>query len=88
MRSDKQAEEVMDQSGLYLPKPGNTMHSFEGIPNQGTIFAVPDAYDGHFNIGMVVLFNDDTPQVFKHDGHKLFTVDISKIVAEVNHDVK
>lgn len=83
LRSAKFADEVMARSGLYMPKPENTQHSFEGIPNEGDIFALPADYSGELKVGMRVVFKENRPAGFKFDGHKLLPIKIDNIEAEL-----
>lgn len=86
LHSEARAKEVMDRSGLYLVKPDNKLHSFEGIPSQGIIRALPAEYYGPLRVGMRVVFSEEAPKGFKHNDEVLFPIDIDKIVAEVVND--
>lgn len=81
--SEARADEVRKRSGLYLPKPTNSGGSFEGIPSQGIIFALPDEYDGDLKIGDRVVFSEQAPKGFKFEGETLFVFKLEQIVARV-----
>lgn len=86
LHSEARAKEVMDRSGLHLTKPDNKLNSFEGIPNQGVVYALPDAYEGPLTVGMHVVFVENAPRGFKHDDRVLFPIDLDMIIAEVVND--
>ena len=76
------AENVEKRSGIIIPPPDNK-HSFEGVPNQGIVFSLPDGYDGPLQVGMRVLFDDKNPHGFKHDGKPIIRIKLENILAEV-----
>lgn len=88
LHSDIRAKEIMARSGLYLAKPDNKMTSFEGIPSQGIVYALPEGYTGELKIGARVVFSETAPKGFKHEGVVLFPIAIDKIIAEVVDDTE
>lgn len=86
LRSQAYAEAVHKRSGLFVPPPENKMHSFEGIPNEGVVFALPDDYNGPLQIGDRVIFNESNPKGFKFEGHKLLPVDVDQIMGVIDAD--
>lgn len=88
LHSEQRAKEIMERSGLYIPKPDNKTHSFEGIPSQGLIYALPADYSGPLKVGMHIVFSEAAPKGFKYDDRTLFPIAIDKIVAEVKNDAE
>lgn len=82
LASEERAEAIRKRSGLYIPKPDNK-HSFEGVPNQGIIYAIDPEYSGDLKVGVRVIFNENQPKGFKWDDFTLFPLDIDQIVAIV-----
>lgn len=82
LASEERAEAIAKRSGLLIPKPDNK-HSFEGVPNQGIIYALPADYSGSLKVGSRVVFDEKAPKGFKWDGFTLFPLKIEQIVAEV-----
>lgn len=84
LRSEVEAAAVKSRSGLFIPPPDNKLNSFEGMPNEGRVYALPDDYDGELKVGDHVIFSEMTPKGFKHDGKKLFPLELKQIVATIN----
>ncbi len=82
------AAELKKRSGLLLAQPDNK-HTFEGIPNQGTVVALPDGYEGDLKVGAHVVFAENNPKGFKdpEDPERtLFALKFEQIIAEVLND--
>lgn len=84
LRSQVFADAVHKRSGLYVPPPENKMHSFEGIPNEGIVFALFDGYAGPLKVGDRVVFNESNPKGFKFEGHKLLPVKVDQIMGVID----
>lgn len=87
IRTEQETKELRDRlakSGLYAAdiKPDNKT-KFEGVPNQGIIRYIPEGYEGELKAGMHVVFDESTPQGFKHDGMSLFAIKDFQIVAVI-----
>lgn len=83
LQSEARAAEVMERSGLHMPKPTNSDGFFEGIPNQGIVYALPAAYKGELKINDRVAFSEQAPKGFKFEGQALFVIKLEQIVAKV-----
>ena len=84
--SQARADEVHARSGLFIPKPTNSGGSFEGIPSQGYVYALPEGYDGPLVAGMRVVFSEKAPKGFKNPEdpeQTLFALDLDQIVASI-----
>lgn len=82
LASEERAAEIQKRSGLLIPKPDNK-HSFEGVPNQGIIYAIDPNYTGELKVGARVVFDEKAPKGFKWDDFTLFPLKIEQIVAEI-----
>lgn len=86
LHSQKFADEVKARSGLLMVKPDNHKGSFEGLPNQGFIVALPEDYRDHLKVGMHIVFAENNPKGFKNPEdpkQTLFALQLDQIVAEV-----
>lgn len=85
LQSEAFADDVKKRSGLLIAPPDNKKHSFEGIPNQGFIWAVcPGA--GVLSPGMHVVYRENNPKGFKDPSDpklKLFSLELDQIIAIV-----
>lgn len=65
------------------PKP-DEKHTFEGVPNQGYIHALPADYGGDLKVGQRIIFSETSPKGFKHEGEKLLSVRLDQVIATIN----
>jgi co-chaperonin GroES (HSP10) len=77
------AKKIKARSGLLVPPP-DKMYSFEGIPQKGVVYALPESYKGPLKAGMLVIFKDNAPKAFKFEGKDLAIMELSKITAIVD----
>jgi hypothetical protein len=84
--SEARAAEVKARSGLLVAKPSNSGRSFEGLPNQCRVVALPKGYKGTVKRGKRYVMSEKSPQGFRHDGRVLFHLEQKQIIAEVIDD--
>lgn len=84
LHSEKQANEVKARSGILIQPPKNTRMDFEGIPNEGKIYALPASYDGMLKVGDTVYYNMESPKGYEVEGVKFFAVPLDKIAGVMN----
>lgn len=65
---------------FYVGKP-----QFQGVPIEGTVYAIGPKVS-RVSIGQRVVFKEDSPRGFKHDGKKLISVDEEQILAVFTED--
>lgn len=83
--SEARAADVKKRSGLLIAPPSNSGRSFEGIPNQCRVFALPVGYKGSIKRGKRYVMSEKKPQGFKHEGKTLFCLEQDQIIAEVKN---
>lgn len=87
LQSEALAADVKKRSGLLVAPPDNKRHGFEGIPNQGFVFALPADYDGPLEPGLRVVFKENNPQGFKDpkdlDKRTFFSLQLDQVIAVV-----
>lgn len=78
LRHEAMQDDIQNRiSGFLMAKP-----EYEGIPNVGTVYALPEGYvDDHIKVGARVLFNENQPKGFKFEDRKLFRLQLEQIVA-------
>lgn len=81
--SKARADEVKARSGILIATNHDKKSSFEGVPNQGYIYALADDYAGPLKAGDRVIFSEKSPQGFEWDDKTLFALDLEQIVARV-----
>lgn len=81
LRSKAEAEAVQKRSGLLIPTQKDNKHTFEGVPNEGFIYALPDDYSGPLKLGQHVVFDEDSPKGFKWQGETMFALKTDQIAA-------
>lgn len=84
----EQLKKRLEKSGLLVAesKPDNKS-KFEGVPTQGYIRFLPEAYDGNLEAGMHIVFDEKSPAGFKHEGMVLFSIKQDQIIAVVFPEV-
>ena len=89
LRTEKEREELKDRlqkSGLVMPESAgksNNRDNFEGVPSTGYIRYIPESYEGELKVGMFIVFEEQNPAGFKHEGVTLFALKDYQIVAVV-----
>lgn len=83
LQSEARAADVKARSGLLLAKPTNSGQSFEGIPNQCRVVALPKKYKGPIKVAGRYVMSEKAPKGFKHEGKTLFYLEQEQLVAEV-----
>ena len=81
LHSDIRSEETEKRSGLFVPKPSNKLYDFEGVPSVGIVRNLPKGYEGVIEVGDRVVFSELKPHGFKHDGTKLFCLEVEQVIA-------
>ncbi len=76
------ADTVQKRSGLFIPPPDNK-NSFEGVPSQCRIYALPDDYKGDLKVGGRYVMKEKQPKGQKIAGKKLFFIELDKIIAVI-----
>lgn len=80
------AAEVKKRSGLEVAKIRDNKTSFEGVPNQGFIYALPADYHGELRLGQLVIFRNSNPKGFMWEGKTLFPLELDQILGIVKED--
>jgi len=76
---DKRAQDAAAKiPGFEIPDP-----EFQGIPNQGRIYAIGEDAELEAAVGDMVIFRETKPRGFKHEGLKLFAVYPSQVIARI-----
>jgi co-chaperonin GroES (HSP10) len=86
---NKELKARMEKSGLIMPDNANqpdNRNKFEGVPNQGYVRYLPEAYKGGIKVGMHIVFDEDKPNGVKHDDITLFALKEDQIVAVILED--
>lgn len=85
-QEQKEMAERLAKSKILMAesKPDNK-NSFEGVPTQGYIRFLPEGYKGNLKAGMHIVFDEKSPQGFKHEGVTLFSIKQDQIVAVVEN---
>ncbi len=84
--SKARADAVHRRSGLLIARPTNSGGSFEGIPNQGYVAALPEAYDGELQLNDHVAFSETAPKGFKNPEDPkqvLFCLQLDQIIGKI-----
>lgn len=81
LHSEALAADVKKRSGLLIEPRHDNKSSFEGIPNQGYIYALPPAYSGELKQGMLIVFDEKSPKGFVYDDRKLLAINLDQVVA-------
>lgn len=56
---------------------------FEGLPNQGLVYALPGGYSGPLVLGDHVVFKTQNPKGHRVDGKTIFVIEQSEVIAKV-----
>lgn len=94
LRSDVVHQELKrraQKSGLFVSddagRPDNLKDKFEGVPCMGRLVKLPAGYSGSLKAGNTIIFKEDSPRGFKHEGRKLMAVELKQVIGVINDDI-